>query len=161
MIDGIHLKKEFITSDEEAYLISEVSRNKGITSGGGLYQSRYGSSVYSKKLVSDTIPEHLKILCDRLWLTHQLPHSPKHVTVNTYTAGSVIKPHIDKISCGKVITILSLASDATMMLTKDDLREELLLPRRSLLQLTGDARYNWFHEILPVNQLRYSIVFRD
>lgn len=162
MISGISLTPEFISLDEEAYLVRELSRGaKGVTSGNGLYQLRYGTPVYSKKIISNVIPEYLGVYCDRLHMTGFLPHAPKHVTVNLYTIGSSIGPHIDKIDSGKVITILSISNEATMVMSRDQLREEVVLPRRSLIQLSGEARYDWNHEVLPVSGIRYSIVFRD
>jgi alkylated DNA repair dioxygenase AlkB len=163
MVNGIRLLEDFITDSQESVLVAHLSREKdrSMTSGEGLYQVRYGTSVYSKKLASERIPDYLVEYCDLLHDKGLLDHKPRHVTINTYERGSVIGPHIDKPDCGIIITILSLASDAVMIMSKDDLREEVLLRRRSLIQLTGEARFVWKHEISPVTSLRYSLVFRD
>lgn len=163
MIDGIGLHENFITDLQESVLMPQLAKEKkkSITSDGGLYQVRYGTSVYSKKLASELIPEYLIEYCDLLYEKGLLDHKPRHVTINTYEKGSVIGPHIDKPDCGDVITILSIASDATMVMSKGDIKENVILKRRSLIQLSGEARFDWKHEVLPVSSLRYSLVFRD
>jgi alkylated DNA repair dioxygenase AlkB len=163
MINGISLYEDFITDLQESALIPHLASEKkrSITSGGGLYQVRYGTNVYSRKLASEVIPEYLVEYCELLHQRGFLDHTPKHITINTYEKGSVIGPHIDKPDCGDAVTILSVASDATMMMSRGELREEITLKRRSLIQLAGEARFDWEHEVLPVASLRYSLVFRD
>jgi alkylated DNA repair dioxygenase AlkB len=157
-ISGINLIEGFISEEQEGVLLDTLAKEPWKT---GLNQIRYGTSVYSKKLRSESIPEHLLTYCRKIHASGLLDHDPKHVTVNHYDAGSSIAPHIDKPDCGGVITILSLASEATMVMALGADRFEIPLNRRSLIQLMGEARYNWTHEILPVRKPRYSIVFRD
>ena len=161
MVRGASITHDFISEEEEAYLVRRFKDLKGITSGNGLYQLRYGTPVYAQKLVSNVVPEYLQVFCDRLALKGMVARSPRHVTVNHYTVGSSIGPHIDKASCGKVITILSLLSETAMVLSRGEERVEVVLPRRSLIQLAGESRYDWMHEVPQVGSVRYSVVFRD
>jgi alkylated DNA repair protein alkB family protein 8 len=162
MISGLNLINDFITESQESELIVRLASEwrVSVPSGGGLRQVRYGTDVYAKKLASEVIPEYLLEYCRVIYSRGLLDHEPRHVTINTYKPGSYIGPHIDKPDCGEVITILSVASDATMIMSKD-VSVEISLGRRSLIQLSGESRYDWKHEILPVEHCRYSLVFRD
>jgi hypothetical protein len=39
--------------------------------------------------------------------------------------------------------------------------EKIIIPRLSLIQLKDEIRHKWTHSILPVQNKRYSIVFRN
>ena len=52
-------------------------------------------------------------------------------------------PYIDNVDAGPVITILSLLSDAKLILTYGTKRENILLPSRSVIQLKGIYRTHW------------------
>lgn len=164
MQPGIDLVQNFISEKEELALISKITPNRvRIINKNNRRSSiqRYGTKIYSNNNTIETLPSWGVELGDKLKELSYLENSPKHITVNTYKPGDSILPHIDKEESGPIITVLSLLSDAEMVLSKDDKKITILLPKRSLLQLTGEFRYNWYHEILPVKSLRYSIVFRD
>ena len=65
----------------------------------------------------DPIPEYLLDLCNKLINRKVLDALPEDVTINTYYSGDSIPAHIDKPEAGPVITILSLLSEATLVLT--------------------------------------------
>lgn len=70
--------------------------------------------------------------------------------VNEYQPGQGIAPHIDCVPCfGPVVAMLSLLSDIQMDFTHQATGEAVpvLLPRRSLLVISGDARDQWTHAI--------------
>lgn len=76
--------------------------------------------------------------------------TPDQVIVNEYEPGQGIAPHIDCVPCfGPIIATLSLGGRVEMRfenIASGDQRETLL-PPRSLLVLTGPARYEWRHTI--------------
>ncbi len=77
---------------------------------------------------------------------------PDQVIVNEYQPGQGIAPHIDCVPCfGSTIESLSLGSVVMMRFESAATGEksEVLLPPRSLLVLTGPARYEWRHGISP------------
>jgi len=78
-----------------------------------------------------------------------VPAPIDQVTVNEYTPGVGIAPHIDTHSAfgGGAILSLSLAGATVMELRRRGDHRPLLLPRRSLLVLGGEARYAWSHYI--------------
>lgn len=69
--------------------------------------------------------------------------------VNEYRPGQGISAHVDCKPCFRDgIASLSLGSDAVMQFRRlHHANADVALERRSLLILTGDARYNWTHAI--------------
>jgi alkylated DNA repair dioxygenase AlkB len=121
---------------------------------------RYGNSIYSNEKL-DPIPDYLLDLCYKLIDQKILDALPEDITVNTYYPGNKMVPHIDKIDAGPVITVLSLLSDAKLILTYGAKREIILLPSRSIIQLKGIYRTHWKHSIEKLKHKRISIVFRQ
>jgi alkylated DNA repair dioxygenase AlkB len=162
---GLTLNLAFITPEEEAALIPHVKaaapdKQRKVPVRNSI--RRYGSrEPYFDNLVSEVIPEYFFRLCRRLFEHKLVDALPDSVTVNEYYAGQTITPHIDHVDAGPVITILSLASPATMRFSLSGQNFDVELPARSLVQMRNQIRYNWQHEILPVPDLRYSLVFRD
>lgn len=86
--------------------------------------------------------------------------------------GRVISNHIDCIPCFKEIIIsVSLLSYCIIQFSKDEEKYDLLLSPRSILLLSGEARYKWKHGIKSVKndkwlnaiiprERRISITFR-
>jgi len=121
---------------------------------------RYGNSIYGN-IKLEPIPEYLLDLSNKLVDKKILDTFPEDITINIYYPGDKISPHIDKIDAGPVITILSLLSEAKLILTYGSKKENILLPSRSIIQLKGVYRTHWKHSIEKLNQKRISIVFRQ
>ena len=156
------LVPDFITPDEEKALLATfvagvVKRTKGRNS-----IRRFGSNVpYKGNMVDATVPEPFAFLLDRLVEQGLLKSRPDSVTVNEYLVGQEITPHIDSVTSGEVISVLSLMSDATMYFDRHKHgRHAVHLPARSLVQMRGEIRHDWQHSIAPVKQKRFSMVFR-
>jgi len=66
------------------------------------------------------------------------------MTVNEYTAGVGLAPHVDTHSAfaGPILS-LSLAGHTVMEFRHGTDKRALYLPRRSLLVMSRDARYRW------------------
>lgn len=70
------------------------------------------------------------------------------VIVNKYKRTDGIAAHIDTTRYGEKIITLSLEGDCVMTFSREGYPDHnLYLPRRSLVILTGDARYKWKHGI--------------
>lgn len=147
---------DFISPEEEAFILSHLSTPKKSKGGRRSAIRRYGTKVYLDNYVGN-IPEHFTFLQERL--EPHVGHKPKSITTNTYLPGDSIKPHIDLGN--ELVSVISLLSPAEMVLSKGKEKIQLTLPPRSLLLLRDEYRFQWKHEILPVEALRYSIVFRD
>jgi alkylated DNA repair dioxygenase AlkB len=96
------------------------------------------------------LPAWAQPLAARLVTEGHMPATPDQVIVNEYEPGQGITPHVDCIPCfGPVVCSLTLGSQCRMELSAvaGSGAESLLLERRSLLVLAGDARYKWRHAI--------------
>lgn len=158
---GLSVVLDFITEDEETEILNNivVGIKKKINSRNTI--KRYGSDLpYKSNIVSKNIPDFLESLCSKLLENKLLDIKPDSVTINEYLRGQCIKAHIDSITSGDVITTLSLKNNAVMRFKQK--REEFTveLPRRCLVQMRNEIRYKWEHSIDPVENDRYSIVFR-
>jgi alkylated DNA repair dioxygenase AlkB len=91
---------------------------------------------------------------------HVLAVRPDSITMNQYLAQQAILAHIDDPKGGKEVTVLSLLTPARLVFRKHDRVFTVDLPPRSLVQMRDEIRYNWTHEIEPVADTRYSLVFR-
>jgi alkylated DNA repair dioxygenase AlkB len=148
-----------LSIEEEIDLLDKLSNEQGIKTNSRIL-IRYGNSVYGNDKL-DPIPEYLLDLCNKLINRKVLDALPEDVTINTYYPGDSIPAHIDKIEAGPVITILSLLSEATLILTYGSKKEKIILPSRSVIQLKLVYRTHWKHSIEKLKQKRISIVFRQ
>jgi len=83
-------------------------------------------------------------------IAQRLPLNPDQAIVNEYQPGQGISAHIDCVPCfDDTIASLSLGSSAIMQFThpKTGVQQELYLKERSLIILSGAARYEWQHAI--------------
>lgn len=73
--------------------------------------------------------------------------------VNEYYKAQGIGKHIDGKRgnnpniFGPIIISISLGEDTNIIYSRNNLKEEVYVPRRSLLVMSGDSRYEWTHEI--------------
>ena len=148
-----------LSIEEEMDLLDKLSNEQGIKTNNRTL-IRYGNSIYSNDTL-DPIPEYLLDLSNKLINRKVLDALPEDITINTYYPGDSIPAHIDKIEAGPVITILSLLSDATLILTYGSKKEKILLPSRSVIQFKGVYRTHWKHSIEKLKDKRISIVFRQ
>ena len=103
------------------------------------------------------------------------------VTVNRYLPGSAITPHIDSHAFDDTIYILSLLGECDMLLRPppstrrydgypydlpwqceqfDSSDVTVMIPRRSLITMTGEIRKTWMHGTEGSAHPRFSIVYR-
>lgn len=158
---GLYLTLDFITLEEEQELLSHIEPTNIKKTKSRNSILRYGSNLpYKSNVVSKTIPVYFDVLLKKLVVGEFVAKRPESVTVNEYKAGQEITAHIDSQLSGDVITILSLLSDATMVFAYQKEKKFVTLPARSLIQMKREIRYDWTHAILPVESLRYSLVFR-
>jgi alkylated DNA repair dioxygenase AlkB len=174
-IDGLILVENFVDEQEEAALIEAIDARewsdqlkRRTQQYGYIYDySSKGSSGSSKK--AEPIPEAFRVIVERM-SDKSLLHDPDQVIVNEYQPGQGIGAHIDhKTKFEDNIGSLSLLTPVTMEFTKDSKKVRLLLPRRSLLLMRREARYDWSHGISPVKtdpltkqarKRRVSLTFR-
>lgn len=171
---GLSLLLDFITPAEEQALLAGIAQTAKIAKPArGLKNSpapprnsiqRFGDKrVYPGNHISADIPAYFNPIIEKLLAQHLLRKPPEGITVNEYLTGQTIPPHIDALTAGPVITVLSLLGPATMLFELPDTDKQFTvdLPPRCLVQMRGTIRSDWLHSILPVQSQRYSIVFRD
>jgi len=72
---------------------------------------------------------------------------PDQCIVNEYYRNQGISPHIDSLIFGPVIIGVSISCDGVMIFERNQEKFECFLPQRSLIMLSGPARYEWKHSI--------------
>lgn len=145
--DGLYLTPDFLTQDEEAELITWLDNQSWSTALSRRTQ-HYGYEYdYTRKNVhlTPTIPISgpLQKIADRL----SEIMVPTQCIVNEYTRSQGIAPHIDSRSFGPIVISISLNADTIMLFTKGTDVFHCLLPRRSIVMLTGPTRYDYKHSI--------------
>lgn len=152
--------RDYVTKEEEkdiVHLFRETRIRRGTERNSIL---RYGSSLPYGNVKTPAIPEPLISTCERLYNDSLLPFIPDSVTINEYLPKQFIDWHIDSLSSGPIIVVLSLLAPATMGFRHDKGESLQLLEPRSLLLLSDEERFEWEHCIHPVPRRRVSIVFR-
>jgi alkylated DNA repair dioxygenase AlkB len=114
---------------------------------------------------TDDIPQFLNIFRARAESFASIaPGALQQVLITEYGPGAAIGWHKDRPVFGDVIGI-SLLSPCNFRLRLKKgihwLRRNLQLEPRSIYLLRGPARSEWEHSIPGVEQLRYSITFRN
>jgi alkylated DNA repair dioxygenase AlkB len=95
------------------------------------------------------LPGWASDLGTRLWRDGLLPRVPDQMVANSYAPGSGIFGHVDHAVLGDIVASVSLGTTCVMQFSNDeaDRKEELFLEPRSVLILSGEARWAWKHEI--------------
>lgn len=78
------------------------------------------------------------------------PGQPSQCIINEYTRAQGIAAHTDARVFGPTIVSISLLVPTMMIFSCSDQTVRLILPPRSCLVMTGQARTSWRHEI-PAN----------
>ena len=105
------------------------------------------------------LPDWLQSYAVRLQQGGVFAETPDQVIINEYLPGQGISAHIDCVPCfANTIVSLSLGSPCVMDFTHATTGEKQsqLLEPRSLLVLSGDARYVWQHAIAGRKTDRYN-----
>jgi len=113
------------------------------------YRYNYKSRALSCADKIDDAPAEIQALGARLVELGYFATPPDQVIVNEYLPGQGISSHIDRETCfGSTVASLSIGADVVMdFRSADGATGSLLLSARSLVVLTGDARYRWRHSI--------------
>eukprot|EP00467_Chlorarachnion_reptans_P018647 CAMPEP_0114527464 /NCGR_PEP_ID=MMETSP0109-20121206/23633_1 /TAXON_ID=29199 /ORGANISM="Chlorarachnion reptans, Strain CCCM449" /LENGTH=632 /DNA_ID=CAMNT_0001709437 /DNA_START=166 /DNA_END=2064 /DNA_ORIENTATION=- len=161
--EGLILIPDFIDEEEEKELVNNIDSHswhkdfsRRVQHYG--YEFNYGTrNVDPEKPVPGGLPLFVKRILPnqtkrRGLSVHDATElaASDQVTVNEYEPGQGIRPHVDTPEAfGTHISSLSLLSDIVMdfRYPKSTEKKSIILPRRSLLVLTKEARYTWSHGI--------------
>ena len=112
------------------------------------YKYDYKIRRIEARLKIGALPDWLQGLAIKLQEGGYFDNIPDQVIINEYEPGQGITPHIDCEPCfADTVVSLSLNSTAVMEFSKGDDRLSFLLEPRSIIVLSGEARYDWKHAI--------------
>lgn len=150
-IHGLQYSPDFISVDEEQALMKAIDGQPWLNDLKRRVQ-HYGYK-YDYKARAVTADSYLGPLPN--WIipvTQKLPFKPDQAIVNEYLPGQGISAHVDCVPCfADTIASLSLGSGAVMQFVNGQEKHDLYLEPRSLITLSGPARYQWTHAI-PVRK---------
>jgi alkylated DNA repair dioxygenase AlkB len=151
MIAGIQYVPDYLDQDTHDRLLAAVDERPWQTSVDHGVQV-YGYSYNHKQRVAFRIgelPVWAMELAERLHDDGYAGSVPNQLVANAYAPGTGIFDHTDQAVFGDVVIAVSLGSTCVMRFTRldADAAPELLLEPRSLLVLSGEARWNWRHGI--------------
>jgi alkylated DNA repair dioxygenase AlkB len=176
---GLAYLPAYVAEDEAARLLAAIDGEpwlgdleRRVQHYGWRYDYKARSVAASSCL--GPLPAWAAALAGRLVAERLVPEMPDQAIVNEYTPGQGIAPHVDCVPCfGAAIASLSLGSACALEMTRrgDSEKVTLLLEPRSVLVLSGEARYGWRHGIprrkkdivggrTVVRARRVSITFR-
>ncbi|HZZ80803.1 MAG TPA: alpha-ketoglutarate-dependent dioxygenase AlkB [Gemmataceae bacterium] len=153
-ISGLLQVENFITPAEEEELIARIDAaewleelKRRVQHYGWRYD--YKARRINTEMRLGPLPSWAAHLAERLTEDGLLPHVPDQVIVNEYKGKQGISKHIDCKPCFEDgIAMISLLESWEMNFSRDrEKRQHVLLPRRSVTILTGEARHEWAHEI--------------
>ena len=171
--DGFRYRPDLISAGEERDLLEHIRRLpfKAFEFQGYTGKRRvvsYGWKYdYDKRRVEprEDIPDFLLPLRDKAAAFAEVPAAElQQALVTEYDVGAPIGWHKDKAVFGDVIGV-SLLSAAPFRLRRPAgdgwERVTITAEPRSVYLLRGPSRTEWEHSIPPVDQLRYSVTFRN
>ncbi|CAF1408908.1 unnamed protein product [Rotaria sordida] len=175
-LDGIYLVPDFLNEDEENNLLNFIDNDIWIPSQSGRLKQDFGIKINFKKQTIKTkyftgMPMYSKNLIQRLQ-TYRLIDDFQSVELcnldYNIQRGSHIDPHIDDtwIWGERLITINLLSNTILSLIPNDKNTNKIIyipLPRRWMIVLYGDARYEYKHGIQRqhIQNRRIAVTFRE
>jgi len=157
MIDGLKYLPDFLNAECEQQLLTEIDGRSWL---GDLkrrvqhygYKYDYRARIIDTSMFLGPLPGWAQSLASDLQKQKVFPNIPDQLIVNEYRPGQGISAHVDCEPCfGDVIASITLGSGCTMDFTRVYGHEKFSqhLEPRSLVVMTGEARYAWKHAIPP------------
>ncbi len=153
---GLQYIRDYITEDQQDWLLTQIDKHEWLNDLKRRVQHYgfkydYKARKVNRDMHIGELPEWLKRLSEKLHKDEHMPEVADQVIVNEYQPGQGISGHIDCEPCFRdTIASLSLGSGCVMDFTnKDDKTQKIpaWLAPRSLVVLSGEARYKWLHGI--------------
>lgn len=148
-IRGLHLQKDILDKEMEKNIIEELDTkewSKSISRRTQHYGWVYNYSNRQANKKAPPFPSTIKHISD--FLEEQNIIKAEQCIVNEYKRNQNISKHIDAPrTFGPVIVSVSLGEDTNIIFKKFNETLTLFVPRRSILIMKDEARYNWTHEI--------------
>lgn len=156
MIDGLQYVENYIDEKQHDWALAWIDEHqwlddlkRRVQHYGFKYDYRARKVNYDMRI--GELPAWLHRLSEKLHKDGYMPEVADQVIVNEYLPGQGIASHIDCEPCFQnTIVSLSLGSGCVMNFThKSDKTQKIpvWLAPRSLVVLSGEARYEWLHGI--------------
>ena len=153
-IPGLKYIPDFLSATEEDELIKIIDNQEWSTELKRRVQHYGWRYDYKARHIDPSmslgpLPEWAAKLARRLASEGLVPMFPDQLIVNEYTADQGISSHVDSDSFADGVAMISLLESWGMVFRKKRPKDKIekLLERRSATILTGEARYDWKHEI--------------
>lgn len=154
-VTGLTYVPNFLSKEEEISLIESIMSEKWLTDikrrvqhyG---YKYDYKSRSIDYSMFIGPLPSWALLYANKLQQEKHIDKVPDQLIVNEYLPGQGIANHTDCEPCfDETIISISLGSNCIMdfINLKTKQKVQVLLKRRSLVILNGDARYKWSHGI--------------
>ena len=181
-IIGLNVHFDFISKEEENQLLQNIDKSvwlsdlkRRVQHYG--YKYDYKAKRIDKNFFIGNIPIWMDFLIDRLQECQLIGFRPDQAIINEYVDDQGIAAHIDCEPCfGDTIISISLGGQCVMNFQRDANTKEhdklpCFIPPRTLIVMTKESRFNWYHGIPPrktdkfnnqihKRQRRVSITFR-
>ena len=155
-IPGLQYIEDYIKEHQHDWLLARIDKyewlddlKRRVQHYGFKYDYRARKVNHDMRI--GELPDWLKRFSENLYKDGYMPEIADQVIINEYLPGQGIASHIDCEPCFKdTIVSLSLGSDCVMNFTnKFDKTKKIpiRLEQRSLVVLSGEARYDWLHGI--------------
>lgn len=155
-IKGIYGLTDFIDSEMEKSIVSYLDEREwsSVTKGtagrmvqqfGYLYNYKSRNAIQKTNKLEEDIRYIAKKLIEQEWFKVDI--SKIQCIANQYMRNQGISEHVDALFFGDTVVSVSLLENTVMTFTTNDQTVNILLPRRSIVILTEDARYKWKHSI--------------
>jgi alkylated DNA repair dioxygenase AlkB len=151
VIDGIRYVPGYLDQETHDRLLAAVDDHRWQTSvdhGVQVYGYSYDHRLGAAYCIGP-LPDWAAAVAQRLHHDGYAARMPNQLVANEYRPGAGIFDHQDQAVFGDVVISVSLGSTCVMRFTRPDRDgcEELLLEPKSLLVLSGEARWRWKHGI--------------
>lgn len=148
MITGLRIIDDIIDEDTEKKIIEELDKETWSTKLSRRtqhygYEYNYKNGNATKK--APAFPKCVLHISDFLKKYNII--NAEQCIVNEYNINQGISKHIDSNDFGPVIVSLSLGDHTNFIFSKNGESITYEVPRRSLLIMTDESRYQWTHEI--------------
>ena len=152
---GLIYRPDFIAEEEEARLLECIDGAEWSTELQRRVQHYGWRYDYKRRQIDESmrvgeLPDWARQLARRLVNEGLMKDLPDQLIVNEYCGKQGISPHIDaEGSFAEHIATISLLETWDMVFRRRGSKEKIEKPLkcRSVAVMTGDARYNWTHEI--------------
>ncbi|CAF4629027.1 unnamed protein product [Rotaria magnacalcarata] len=175
-LDGIFLVSDFLDENEETDLVNYIDSDVWIPSQSGRLKQDFGIKINFKKQTIKTkyftgMPLYSKAIIERL-KAHRISEDFQSVELCNLDyhseRGSHIDPHIDDVWIwGERLITINLLSNTILSLIPNEKDSNKIIyipiPRRWMIVLYGDARYEYKHAIQRqhIQDRRIAVTFRE